>query len=299
MIAGVHPVALAEKEQTKKPKLVHVTTIPMTQYLFLRGQFGFMNEAGFDVHSVSSPGGPGDYLEKIAARDPVTTHAIPISRRIAPLQDAQAVYRLWKLFRTLRPEIVQLSTPKAALLGAIAAKFARVPIRIYQVRGLSSESEWGTKRKIYQFLERMTAKLCNGFLVNATSLLKYAKDAKILTSGIVAGNGMSNGVDLQLFDPSTEPADMSHWDASWDESVGPVVGFVGRLTRDKGLEDIYQAWKKLRDEFPDSRLLLVGPWESGSAVTKKCYDGLQADPRVVLTGTVSYTHLTLPTNREV
>lgn len=286
MVAGTANAGAAKQNApTAKPKLVHVTTIPMTQFFFLRGQFAFMNEAGFDVHSVSSPGGPGDYLNGIANRDPVTTHAIPISRRITPLKDAQTVYQLWKLFRKLRPEIVQLSTPKAALLGAIAAKFARVPIRIYQVRGLSSESEKGIKRKIYQWCESFTARLCNGCLVNARSLLQYAKQARILSTGIVAGNGMSNGVDLERFDPKSAPADMREWDSSWNENVGPVVGFVGRLTRDKGLEDIYHAWKALRDEHPGARLLLIGPWESENAVTKDCYEGLLSDPRVVLTGT--------------
>lgn len=266
-----------------KPKLVHVTTIPMTQWLFLRGQFAFMADRGYDVHSVSSPGG---YQEKIRERDPVTTHAISISRKITPWQDARALYHLFRLFRKLRPEIVQLSTPKAALLGAIAAKAARVPVRIYQVRGLSSESESGLTRRIFQQLERLTARLCNAHLVNARSLLEYAQQANILHGGLVAGQGMSNGVDLARFDPAAvQAADMRQWDPTWGSNVGPVIGFVGRLTRDKGLEDIYQAWVNLREEFPTARLLLVGPWESENAVSKTCYDGLHADSRVILTGT--------------
>ena len=277
-----HALTATSAVRAGKPKLVHVTTIPLTQYLFLRGQLPFMAEQGFDVHCVSSP---GDYLKRIDQRDPVTVHPVRISRQIRPLQDVKTVYELFRLFRRLRPEIVQLSTPKAALLGAIAARLASVPIRIYQVRGLSSESETGLKRWLFQRLERLTANLCNAHLVNAHSLMTYAQNAKILRAGIVAGLGMSNGVDLDRFRPDTvEPQDLRTWDAHWDENVGPVIGFVGRLTYDKGLEDIYRAWMQLRMAFPKARLLLVGPWESENSVSRECRDGLQNDPRVILPG---------------
>lgn len=266
-----------------RPKLVHVTTIPMTQWLFLRGQNAFMNEQGFEVHSVASS---GRYMPMLQERDPVTTHEVSITRQITPFRDAISAYRLWKLFRQLRPEIVQLSTPKAALLGAIAAKAARVPVRIYQVRGLSSESEQGAKRHLFQRLERFTARLCNAHLVNANSLLEYAQQAKILRSGRVAGSGMSNGVDIDRFDPETvRMPDMTHWDRNWNSSTGPVIGYIGRLTRDKGLEELYASWTSLRNEFPNARLLLVGPWESENAVSPKCREGLKNDRRVIMTGT--------------
>lgn len=264
-----------------RPKLVHVTTIALTQWLFLRGQNEFMAEQGFEVHAVSSP---GPYLARLRERDPLTTHGIAISRRIAPLQDAVSAYRLWRLFRTLQPEIVQLSTPKAALLGAIAAKAAGVPVRIYQVRGLSSESESGLKRRVFQQFERWTAKLCNGHLLNARSLLTYARRAKILNGGLVAGMGTSNGVDLQRFrGDAVRAAELPAWDETGDAKI--VIGYVGRLTRDKGLEDLYLAWRNLRDDFPDARLLLVGPWESENAVSEACRAGLVSDPRVIITGT--------------
>ena len=279
-------VAAAAQPPLVRPKLVHVTTIPMTQYFFLRGQNQFMLERGFDVHAISSP---GEHMQHLRERDGVTTHEVSVTRQITPLRDIVSAYRLYRTFRKLQPEIVQLSTPKAALLGAIAAKAARVPVRIYQVRGLSSESETGAKRIVFQRLERATAKLCNGYLVNAKSLLEYAQRANILQSGIVAGMGMSNGVDITRFNPAqTQHADMRAWDKTWtrnsQEKIGPVIGYVGRLTRDKGLEELHSSWQTLRKEFPDSRLLLVGPWESENATSDRCRSELESDPRVVITG---------------
>lgn len=266
-------------------KLVHVTTIPMTQWLFLRGQNQFMVDQGYEVHAVSSP---GPFMPKLVGRDPVIPHEIPISRQITPIRDLISTVRLWRLFRQLRPEIVQLSTPKAALLGAIAAKAAFVPVRILQVRGLASESETGIRRTIYQRLEQLTDRLCNGCLVNAKSLLEYAREANILRTGRVAGLGMSNGVDLQRFDPQqVQPADLSAW-PDWNrlqqQEQGLVIGYVGRMTRDKGLEDLYQAWQHLRDDFPTAKLLLVGLWESENGVTEKVRAALTQDPRVLIAG---------------
>jgi glycosyltransferase involved in cell wall biosynthesis len=226
-------------------------------------------------------------LSRLAARDPVTIHPIPISRKIEPWKDFKSIVDLCLCFRRLRPEIVQLSTPKAALLGAIAARLARVPVRIYQIRGLSSESERGAKRWLFQRLETLTARLCTDSFVNAHSLLRYARQARIVRprEGHVAGQGMSNGVDLANFDPSNVgPVELRAWDSTWTNQAGPVVGFVGRLTRDKGLEELYAAWRVLREEFPKSRLLLVGPWEAENSVDPECSAGLRADPRVILAG---------------
>ena len=271
----------------RSPQLVHVTTIPFTQWLFLKGQFAYMAAAGFDVHAVSSP---GHYLDKIEQRDPVTTHGIPISRRICPRQDMNSMLELYRLFRKLRPEIVQLSTPKAALLGALAAKAAGVPIRIYQVRGLSSECETGWKRWVYQRLEHLTAKLCNASLVNAPSLLEYAKQAGVLRNGWVAGQGMSNGVDVAgLKAGRMRSATLAHPRSTGntrdtDQPTELVIGYVGRLTRDKGLEDLHAAWQPLREDYPNLRLLLVGPVETENAISRPCLESFQQDARVTLSG---------------
>ena len=272
-----------------RPKLVHITTIPLTPWLFLRGQNRFMRDQGFDVHLVS---GAGPYRTKVASRDPVTTHEVPLTRAMRPWHDVRALVHLILLLRRLRPEIVQVSTPKAALLGAIAAWLTRVPVRIYQVRGLTSENERGWTRRIFQMLERLTGRLCNAWFVNAHSLLRYAHEHRILAGhqGTVVGSGTSNGVDLDRFHPppregSPRPSvDLPSAGDNGGESMSPVIGFVGRLTRDKGIEELAEAWLDIRREFPTARLLLVGPWEHEDAVSHLCRNQLEDDPRVILTG---------------
>ena len=102
---------LSGSPKPARPKLVHVTTIPMTQWFFLRGQNQFMLDSGFDVHAISSP---GEHLDWLQERDGVTTHEVKISRQIEPARDVVAAHRLFLKFRELRPDIVQVSTPKAA-----------------------------------------------------------------------------------------------------------------------------------------------------------------------------------------
>lgn len=293
-LSGIGPVRSNADNQTlvlnafkaeiskNRRKLVHVTTVPMTLAFFLRGQIEFMASRGFEVHAVSSP---GEMLDKLSDSESVTTHAVAISRRIQPLRDAVSAFRLYKLFRELRPDIVQVSTPKAALLGAFAAWAARVPIRIYQVRGFSSEGELGVMRLVYRMLEKLTASFSNGFLVNAQSLLQYGVSEKILYAGYVAGNGMSNGIDFQRFNrQNVRVADLRKWGGRLPHDAGPVIGYVGRLSRDKGIEDLWRAWQGLRQEFPGANLLLVGPIENGSTVSDECIASLRDDDRVIMTG---------------
>ena len=270
---------------TPKPRLVHVTTIANTQFSFLRGQNQYMIQNGFEVHAVSSP---GPALRKLAERDSVETHAVPISRSIAPFQDIISLVRLFFLFRHLRPHIVHLSTPKAALLGALAAAAARVPIRIYHIRGLSSESERGLKRTLFQWLERLTARLCHLSLCNAFSLLEYARAENILNQkeGTVLRKGMSNGIDRGRFNPDTTvPISLAKLkpDVAPTESA-TVIGYVGRIVRDKGIEELVVAWRRLRIEVPHARLLLVGPYERECAISPRVRDELESDPRIIVAG---------------
>ena len=268
-----------------KIKIAFVTTVPITQWAFLRGQNAYMRERGFELHAISSP---GPELDQLVRRDRVTAHPMAIARAIAPVSDLVALIRLILVLGRIRPSIVHLSTPKGALLGAIAAWVARVPIRIFLVRGLFTENARGPWRPLFRWLERLSARLCHTSICVAPSLLDFARAEGILGrgQGIVLAHGMSNGIDPERFDPAVvEAADLA---ARRPGPTGPsgatVIGFVGRLARDKGIADLFDAWNEVRDEFPDAVLLLVGPWEERDRVPQPVRRGLESDPRVVLVG---------------
>ncbi len=269
-------------------KLLYVTSIPLTQWIFLVGQNRFMQERGFEVHAVASP---GPLLDALARRDGVLIHPVSIPRRFAPLRDLAALGRLTALFRQIQPDIVQAGTPKASLLGALAAFLARVPARIFHWHGSITEGVRGIRRAIFGLVERVTAALCHDVLCVSPSLLSYARSRRLLPAdrGTVLLQGMCNGIDITRFDP-TRPGIVPASEAlarSMGLPAEPIViGFVGRLTRRKGIEDLASAWSVLREECAGAFLLLVGDWEEEDPVSPSVRAALERDPRVRIPGPV-------------
>jgi hypothetical protein len=127
---------------SKTIKLLHITTVPDSLY-FLTNQVGYMKSREFEVQALSSP---GELLDRFAAQENITVHAIEMPRRITPIQDIRAIVRLWQCIRQIQPQIVHAHTPKGGLLGTIAAFLARVPVRVYHIHGLPLMTAKGYKR---------------------------------------------------------------------------------------------------------------------------------------------------------
>jgi glycosyltransferase involved in cell wall biosynthesis len=192
--------------------------------------------------------------------------------------------------RSIQPDIVHLSTPKAALLGAIAATLAGVPIRVAFLRGSVTFTARGLARQVYRLTEWLTAALCHEVICVSRSLQDYLREEGILPPGRgrVIQYGMSNGINTTYFQP--QPAGTaSPFRGSNHQmlrSGRSVIGYVGRLTREKGIEDLAAAWRILREEHQQLLLLLVGDWEEGDCVSHDIRQALQSDPRVFCTGFV-------------
>jgi len=269
-------------------KLAYVTTVPITQWGFLRGQNEFLADKGFEIHAIASP---GVYLDAIADRDKIAVHAVPMARTISPLHDLVAVWRLFRLFRSIRPDVAHVSTPKAALLGAVAAFAARVPVRIYLLRGSITEPASGLQRRLFRSAERLTASLCHETICVSNSLLAFARSEGILPAhaGVVAAKGMSNGIDVRRFDAdAVDPAALRSLPAPLrriaNDPSAIAIGYVGRLACDKGIEELSRAWTDLRAAYPHAHLVLVGSWEAEARVSPACRSALESDDRVHIVG---------------
>lgn len=270
-----------------KIKIAYITSIPVTQYNCLRGQNDYFANNGFEIHAISSS---GKYLDKLAERDKVTTHPVEISRSISPLKDLVSLFRLIKVLLKIKPDILHVSTPKGGLLGAIAGWLCRIPCRIFLIRGLVSSGRSGLSGKIFKHVEAITASLSHQSIAVSESLLQYAHDNNIVATdkGFVAAKGMSNGIDAELlhkFEPLPD---------SVKEFIGQkntIIGFSGRLTRDKGIEELATVWHKLREEYPQTKLLLCGVYEDGDPIDKTIIANLAADERVLITGWIEKQNL--------
>jgi len=272
----------------KRPiTLVYVTVDPITQWAFLRGQNDYMRAHGIELHAISSP---DPLLDELGQRDHVAVHAVPIARELAPVRDLRSVLKIFLTLRRIKADIVHMSNAKAAFLAALAARVARVPIRVFLVRGLAS-SVGGARGRAYGVLERLTARLCNAVLCNSQSLLREARKAGILRAGegMVPASGMSNGVDAARFSRGrVAPVDLGALGAPAAIPSGGrrVLGFVGRFTRDKGFDMIEPAWRTISQEFPSTVLLLVGGWDAALPVPDAVRERLERDERVIVTGHV-------------
>jgi len=268
-----------------RPRLVYLVTHPMTARYLLRGQLLDLAGRGFEVVLITSP---GPELEGLAAGDEIQIHTLPIEREISPLQDALTLVRLTRLLARLAPDLVNASTPKAGLLGLLAARRAGVPRRIYTLRGLRLETARGFRRWLLSVAERQAAGAARRVIAVSPSLRRRCVESGLAPAEKieVLGPGSSNGIDSERFTPrpdrGREPEALRR---DLDLPPGsPVIGFVGRLTRDKGLGELLDAFERIAPAHPELRLLLVGGFEEGDPLPGTVRDRLLAHPQIRLTG---------------
>jgi glycosyltransferase involved in cell wall biosynthesis len=289
------------------PALLHITTIPMS-LTFLRGQVGYMKERGFRVHAVSSP---GPDLVAFGRNERIPVHAVEMPRRITPWRDVRALAALLRVLHQVRPTIVHAHTPKGGLLGMIAATLSRTPVRIYHVRGLPALSAAGLRRRLLWRVERIACSLAHLVLCVSHSLREEGIRQGLCPAEkiTVLAAGSGNGVDAKgRFNPETLEGS-ARAETRGRLGIPPdatVIGFVGRVVRDKGIVELTEAWEMLRGMDRKLQLLLVGPFEPQDAVPPEIAVRLREDPRVHLVGMdwntpplyAAMDLVALPTHRE-
>jgi glycosyltransferase involved in cell wall biosynthesis len=268
------------------PRLVYIVTSAPSA-MFLLGHPTYMRERGFDVVVISAA---GDELRLFREREEVTIITVPMEREISPLKDLVSLTRLYTVLRRLRPSIVSAGTPKAGLLGMIAACAAGVPVRIYFLFGLRLETTRGLKRFVLGVAERCASFLAHKVICGSESLrrlyvkLGCTKQAKTC----VPANGYSIDVFTDELGERTEVREQAR---ALRARLGipdgaPVVGFVGRLTRDKGVPELVDAFDLVLAAFPDARLLILGRFEDNDPIPESYRKRLRSHPHVVMTGFV-------------
>lgn len=254
---------------------------------FFRGSLGVMKIGGFNVVICSSP---GKDLSEVSKSEGVDSFAVPMGREVHPLKDIISLWRLIILMRRLRPTIVNASTPKAGVLGMLAAYITCVPIRIHQQRGLRSETLRGIKRWVVLFTELLACKCATQVICNSFSLRKKIISLQLATEKkcIVIGAGSSRGVDTINFSVNENSL---HKTQLLQKTYGipstvPVIGFIGRLVRDKGLHELRESFERVQSTLPAVRLFLIGSREVGDPIDQKCIDWFEKQSNVIFTGNV-------------
>lgn len=240
-------------------KLIRITTVPVSLRGLLKGQLRFMSENGFEVIGISSP---GEALEDVEKNEEIRTVGIEMTRSITPLKDLKALYQLIKLFRKEKPTIVHTHTPKAGLLGMLAARIVGVPYRLHTVAGLPLVVVSGLKRKLLNFVEKLTYACATRVYPNSYGLQEIILDNKFTTEEKlkIIGKGSSNGIDTSIFNPENvsqiEIADLK--DKIGLNASEFVFLFVGRIVADKGVNELIEAFLRIKKEHSNCSLVMVG-----------------------------------------
>lgn len=274
-------------EVRRKRKLVYIITNAMSARYFLVGQLGYLRKQNFDVTLISSP---SEVLERIARRERVAVVSLKMEREPSVAKDLVAFVRLVWTLKKIQPDIVNASTPKAGMLGMLASFVLGIPLRVYVLRGLRLETTTGLKRWILRWAERLSAWCAHRVICNSESLRnKYVQLGFVdHQKTCVLEQGSSNGVEAGKW--RSNELDRKHAvDLQRELGINPhapVVGFVGRLTQDKGVVDLYKAFQYMLAKIPNCQLVFVGDFEKADTIPNEIVDKINDHPAIFVTGFV-------------
>lgn len=236
-------------------KVFRITTVPISLNGLFKGQLKMLNQH-FDLVGLSSP---GPALEEVHRREGIRVIALPMERHISLVKDFISLIRMTLLFLKEKPDMIHSYTPKAGLISMMAGWIAGVPVRMHTFTGLVFPTATGLKQKILIFTDRLTCACATHINPEGNGvkndLIKYHITKKPLK---IIANGNVNGIDLEYFQrtPEVELAALPYQ----KEDVFTFC-FIGRVVRDKGINELVSAFVRLQKKYTNIRLILVGPFE--------------------------------------
>ncbi|WP_288529229.1 glycosyltransferase [uncultured Eubacterium sp.] len=261
-------------------KICFITTIPLTLNAFVLNTAKYIHEnTDWDVSFICSD--ENDFGSSL----PKYIHYFPIKmERGISIAGVKAMLEMKKVFKREKFDLIQYSTPNASLYASMAGRLAHVPVRLYCQWGMAFVGFQGLKRKIFQMEEKYVCHLSTHIEPDSNSNLRFAHEIGLYpkSKGSVIWNGSACGVNLTKFDISNKEEYRKDIRKQLDIPEDAFVyGFVGRITRDKGVNELLEAYKKLND---DSYLIMVGPSEVDETINQELYTWASKNEKIKFTG---------------
>lgn len=252
---------------------------------FLRGQVDFLVKHGFEVILVS---GPGEEISMLAKKENANLFTINFTKRITPLTDFFQLLRIIRLLRQERPDIVNAGNPKSGFLIMLACRLMGYKNTVFTLHGLLSDTKSGLLRRLITITEKMSCGIANQVIVVSPTLKTHAEKRNILPEGkgIVIRKGSANGIDLRLFPGKDAVAAASGQlrDTLGLKKENMVLGFVGRLSKDKGIDILFEAFNALVKNHPSLRMVIAGPIIEENLFSRHWLHQLYHDEKIIYVG---------------
>lgn len=287
-------------------RILYALTAPQMSVL-LNGHVAFLVSHGHQV-LVCMPG--TEETENIAlTNQSARIINCPLERDISLTKDLRSLMKMCAVFADVRPDAVVTIGPKAGLLGGLAGFLCGVPLRIQTKWGLRLETTVGVLRFILSMAEKLSAALSHRTFFDGESTRQKAIELGLVSAekAVLIANGSANGIDHQRFAPLIPHSGKRRLlRIAGIENGDKVVGFVGRINKDKGLIELVEIWLLVLARFPRAKLVVVGQSECKTREEKSAFSELKGLPGVVLTGRQSSVEeimpeldvLLLPSHRE-
>ena len=264
---------------TTRKKIIRSSTVPQSLETFCKGILRELSEQ-YEVIALSSP---GEALDLVGRREEVRTIAVPMERHISVFKDLKSLLSLVKVFREERPDMVHSMTPKAGLLCMMAAWMTRVPVRVHTFTGLVFPTATGLTKRILMFTDRITCACATHLIPEGEGVKNDLITNKITRKPLkVLGFGNVRGIDMGYYSKRPEVEDKA---AILRDPSCITFLYVGRIVRDKGINELVAAFRRLSIDYPQVRLYLVGGFEDTlDPVYDTTKDAIYSDGRIQYVG---------------
>ena len=262
-----------------KKKIIRATTVPQTLNRFCKGVLKELSEK-YEVIGLSSP---GSFMETIREREGVRCIEVPMERRISIKKDLKSLKRLIRVFKEEKPVMVHSMTPKAGLLCMMAAKIAKVPVRVHTFTGLVFPTSTGIKKRILMLTDRITCACATNIIPEGEGVKNDLINNHITKKPLrVLGYGNVRGVDMSYYDRIPEVIEKAEKIRDNDRFT---YVWVGRVARDKGINELIEAFCKLQVEHPHIRLFMVGASEDHlDPISKEAREAIRTNDSITEVG---------------
>ena len=253
----------------------------------MKGQVAYLSAHDFEVVIIS---GPGKEIEHLCKEEGAKLYNLQFSRSLTPFKDLAALRKIIAIIRKEKPDIINAGNPKPGFLLTLACWIIGFKACLFTMHGLVSDSRTGWRGNLIWFIEKLTCSLAKKVMVISPSLMHHAVEEGILDidKGIVILPGSYNGIDMVRFsrtEKHKQEAEKIRKTMPWKDQ-GIIFGFVGRITRDKGLDLLINAFDQVRSKYPDSKLIIAGPMDDENPIGRSEFDRIMGDDSIHYLGNV-------------